>query len=185
MPELDEVLSEVSSSGKSRWVALCARVRAMSASPLLAGCQAQGRTALRHHAHACPARRDCRFDWESLKAVIGAKVEQVCAEYYSSNKDLNEPYEELLKRLLSLLQEFPHAPFTVQRLCELILDPHRIYVTSTRKVTSAIEKLLTVSSTVPVMQVAVPRPGTYQAAAETELKTLVGGDGGEPMEIEQ
>lgn len=126
-----------------------------------------------------------RFDWESLKQVIAAKVEQVCAEYYSAQKDLNEPYEDVLQRLLSLLQEFPHAPFTVQRLCELLLDPHRIYTTSTRKMSSAVEKLLTVSSTVPLMQVAVPKPGTYQAASETDLKTLVGGEAGEPMEVEQ
>ena len=91
----------------------------------------------------------------------------------------------LLQRLLSLLQEFPNAPFTVQRLCELLLDPHRIYTTSTRKMSSAVEKLLTVSSTVPLMQVAVPKPGTYQAASETDLKTLVGGEAGEPMEVEQ
>ena len=105
--------------------------------------------------------------------MVGAKVEQVCAEYYSSNKDLTEPYEELLKRVLSLLQEFPNAPFTVQRLCELLLDPHRIYATSTRKVTSALEKLLTVSSTVPTMVVAQPKPGTYQAASETQLSPSV------------
>ena len=105
--------------------------------------------------------------------MIASKVEQVCAEYFASTKDLNEPYDELLQRLLTLLQDFPNAPFTVQRLCELLLDPHRIYATSTRKVASAIEKLLTVSSTVPLMQVAPPRAGTYQAASEAELKTLV------------
>mmetsp|Transcript_57098 Transcript_57098/g.113420 ORF Transcript_57098/g.113420 Transcript_57098/m.113420 type:complete len:162 (-) Transcript_57098:249-734(-) len=125
-----------------------------------------------------------RFEWSALKPVIAAKIERVCSEYYTTTKDLNEPYEELLKRLLSLLQEFPNAPFTVQRLCELLLDPHRIYATSTRKMSSALEKLLTVSSTVPVMQVMPPKPGTYQAATETDLKQLVGGEGGEPMEVE-
>ena len=128
-----------------------------------------------------------QFDWESLKPVIGAKIEAVCAEYYGKKNDLNEPYDELLKRMLSLLHEFPNAPFTVQRLCELLLDPHRIYVTSTRKVSSALEKLLTVSSTVPTMQVANAKPGTYQGAAEAELKTLVGGEEGyegQPMEVE-
>ena len=159
VPELDDVLREVGDSGKSRCVRAARAVR-------LCG----GRLA-----HLLSRGR--RFDWESLK--------QVCAEYYSAQKDLNEPYEDLLQRLLSLLQEFPHAPFTVQRLCELLLDPHRIYTTSTRKMSSAVEKLLTVSSTVPLMQVAVPKPGTYQAASETDLKTLVGGEAGEPMEVEQ
>mmetsp|Transcript_27527 Transcript_27527/g.70098 ORF Transcript_27527/g.70098 Transcript_27527/m.70098 type:complete len:89 (-) Transcript_27527:651-917(-) len=82
----------------------------------------------------------------------------------------------MLRRLLSLLHEFPNAPFTAQRLCELLLDPHRIYATSTRKVTSAIEKLLNVSSTVPAMHVAVPRAGTYQVASEADLKSLVGSE---------
>ena len=125
-----------------------------------------------------------QFEWELLKPVIAAKLEAVCSEYYSSVQDLSEPYEELLKRLLSLLKEFPNAPFTVQRLCELLLDPHRIYATSTRKVTSALEKLLTVSSTVPTMVVAQPKPGTYQAASETQLSQLVGGDGAEAMDVE-
>ena len=105
--------------------------------------------------------------------MIASKVEQVCAEYFATTKDLNEPYDDLLQRLLTLLQDFPNAPFTVQRLCELLLDPHRIYATSTRKVSSAIEKLLTVSSTVPLMQVAPPRANTYEAASETKLKALV------------
>ena len=128
-----------------------------------------------------------RFAWSSLKPVIAAKLGSVCDEYHAATADLNEPYDELRKRLLSLLQEFPNAPFTVQRLCELLLDPHRIYTTSTRKLTSALEKLLTVSSTVPTMQVAVPKPGSYQAASETELKSLVGGEegyDGQPMEVE-
>lgn len=128
-----------------------------------------------------------RFTWGQLKGVIGAKLEQVCEEYHANQKDLNEPYDEMIKRCLSLLAEFPNPPFTVQRLCELLIDPHRIYATSTRKVSSALEKLLTVSSTVATMAPAQPKPGTYQAASETQLKQLVGEDGGvdtQPMEVE-
>ena len=125
-----------------------------------------------------------RVPWPEHKAAVASKVEQVLNEYYANRKDLNEPYDDLLQRLLTLLQDFPNPPFTVQRLCELLLDPHRIYATSTRKVASAIEKLLTVSSTVPLMQVAAPRPGSYQAASEAQLKTLVGGEASEPMDVE-
>jgi len=124
-----------------------------------------------------------QFEWAQLKPVLAAKIEAVCAEYYASVQDLPEPYEEILKRLLALLADFPNAPFTVQRLCELLLDPHRIYATSTRKVSSALEKLLTVSSTVPTMVIATPKPGSYQAASEMPLSQLVGGDE-TPMDVE-
>ena len=68
---------------------------------------------------------------------------------------------------------------------------------------NAAEKLLTVSSTVPVMHVAPAKPGSYQAAAELDLSKLApaeaatgGAEGGEgapaaaaedatPMEVEQ
>jgi len=124
-----------------------------------------------------------QFTWDQLKGVIASKIEQVTAEYYAEQKDLNEPYDEMLKRCLALLHEFPNPPFTVQRLCELLIDPHRIYATSTRKLSSAVEKLLTVSSTVATMQTAIAKPGTYQAASEAQLKNLVGEDA-EAMDTE-
>ena len=132
--------------------------------------------------------------WNELKGLISAKIEAVCSDYYSNNKDIDatgESYPEVLQRLKALLSEFPNAPFTIQRLCELLLDPHRVYFTSTRKVMSALEKLLTVSSTVPIMQSAPPKPGTYQVAAEFELGKLLSGEqsgelgDAQPMEVEQ
>ena len=55
---------------------------------------------------------------------------------------------------------------------------------------SALEKLLTVSSTVPVMSSAPPKAGTYQVAAEFELNKLLTGEQGagadaQPMDVEQ
>ena len=47
------------------------------------------------------------------------------------------------------------------RVSQLLLDPHRIYATSTRKVTSAVEKLLTVSSTVPTMVSHAPHAASH------------------------
>ena len=52
---------------------------------------------------------------------------------------------------------------------------------------SALEKLLTVSSTVPVMTSATPKPGTYQVAAEFELSRLLTGEqsgDAQPMDVE-
>ena len=125
-----------------------------------------------------------QFEWAQLKELLAVKLQAVCAEYHSNVQDISEPYDTLIGRLLLLLHDFPNAPFTVQRLCELLLDPHRIYATSTRKVTSAFEKLLTVSSTVPTMAVSNPKPGTYQAASETPLAELVGAEA-QPMDVEK
>ena len=98
-------------------------------------------------------------------ATVVARSPQVCAEYYAVTPDLEshgESYAETLKRMHALLYEFPSPPFTTQRLVELLLDPHRIYRVSTRKLMHALEKLLTVSSTDPVMVIAPTKPGTYQ-----------------------
>ena len=100
--------------------------------------------------------------WEPLQLVLAAKLEAVLNEYHEKRQDLNEPFDEMVKRCLALLAEFPSPPFTLQRFCELLIDPHRIYATSTRKVGSALEKLLTVSSTVATMGVQNTKPGTYQ-----------------------
>merc|ERR1712032_1632098 len=120
--------------------------------------------------------------------LIAAKIQQVCTEYYEVTKDVDvtgESYDTILKRLMTLLEEFPNAPFTAQRLCELLLDPHRIYTTSTRKLMNALEKLLTVSSTVPTMQLAATKPGSYQEAAGFELAKLATGEiGSDAMDVE-
>lgn len=128
------------------------------------------------------------IDWDHLKEIIAAQILAVCTEYYEVTKDLEstgETYDSVLKRIFTLLKDFPNAPFTTQRLCELLLDPHRIYYTSTRKLMHAVEKLLTVSSTVPTMQLASAKPGSYQAAAGYELGKLASGEvGNDAMDVE-
>ena len=133
-----------------------------------------------------------RHAWPLLKVLIAAKVQQVCADYYQTNKEIDasgDPYADTLKRMLALLDEFPNAPFTAQRLCELLIDPRRVYASSTRKLMNAIEKLLTVSSTVPAMKCAVAKQGSYQSSAEFELTALAAGEvpdfsGGDSMDVE-
>jgi len=121
----------------------------------------------------------CRYPWAQMIPLIEAKINEVCAEYHAATQDLEahgESYAETLKRLHALLQEFPNPPFTLQRLVELLVDPHRIYRTSTRKLMHALEKLLTVSSTDPVMVIQPTKPGTYQAVAEYDLAKIAAGD---------
>ena len=137
------------------------------------------------------ASGESKYEWAALKPLLASKVEQACREYYETSQDIDESkngdtFDAVLKRTLSLLDAFPNAPFTLQRLCELLLDPRKPYRTSTRKLMSAIEKLLSVSSTVPVMSALPAKPGSYQAAAEYELAKLITGEAGaaEAMEVE-
>ena len=137
------------------------------------------------------ASGESKYEWAALKPLLASKVEQACREYYETSQDIDESkngdtFDAVLKRTLSLLDAFPNAPFTLQRLCELLLDPRKPYRTSTRKPMSAIEKLLSVSSTVPVMSALPAKPGSYQAAAEYELAKLITGEAGaaEAMEVE-
>ena len=137
------------------------------------------------------ASGESKYEWAALKPLLASKVEQACREYYETSQDIDESkngdtFHAVLKRTLSLLDAFPNAPFTLQRLCELLLDPRKPYRTSTRKLMSAIEKLLSVSSTVPVMSALPAKPGSYQAAAEYELAKLITGEAGaaEAMEVE-
>ncbi|XP_063444903.1 serine/threonine-protein phosphatase 4 regulatory subunit 2-A-like [Mytilus trossulus] len=76
------------------------------------------------------------FPWHQLKKLFVAKVDIVMTQFKeTSPTDLLqttpniEPvkYDEMRKRILSLMDEFQGAPFTVQRLCELINEPKRHY----------------------------------------------------------
>lgn len=54
----------------------------------------------------------CRFEWAQLKALIAAKLVEVCTEYYEVTKDLEvagESYDEVLK---------------VRHACTWLLCPH-------------------------------------------------------------
>ncbi|EOD27212.1 hypothetical protein EMIHUDRAFT_434985 [Emiliania huxleyi CCMP1516] len=132
-----------------------------------------------------------RYEWALLKPLLAAKIEAVCNEYNEGCADVpgpngGESFESVLRRLVALLDEFSETPFTAQRLTELLLNPRHIYPTSTRKLMNALEKMLTVSSTIPVMVLAAAADGSYQQAAEHELAKLATGEqggGGEPMEV--
>jgi hypothetical protein len=116
------------------------------------------------------------FEWSAVKAVLVAKLEAVAADF-AEKQDLKEPYDDMLKRLLALLLDFPNAPFTVQRLAEVLSNPRRVY-SSARKLFRAVEKLLTISSTIPLkFSVAAPKDASYQESSENGLSKLVGGVG--------
>eukprot|EP00803_Ostreobium_quekettii_P003279 evm.model.scf_2717.3 EVM.evm.TU.scf_2717.3 scf_2717:16883-17608(+) len=99
-----------------------------------------------------------RYEWALLAPVISVMIEQVLREFDAEEAvdvgprqplPFGESLDELIARLQACVAAFRHAPFTVQRLCELLLEPHKQY-TRLGKVAMALDKLLLVTSTVPV-----------------------------------
>ncbi|PRW59457.1 mediator of RNA polymerase II transcription subunit 12 isoform X1 [Chlorella sorokiniana] len=95
-----------------------------------------------------------RYEWRLLLPLLHALVDVVLAEY-APPEDEGPPRppppgfenaESLAARLHALLDGFEAAPFTLQRLCEVLLEPRKQYA-RLDKVTVAIEKLLMVTST--------------------------------------
>ncbi|GAQ91052.1 hypothetical protein KFL_007200010 [Klebsormidium nitens] len=66
-----------------------------------------------------------------------------------------ESFEGLQGRLHALLDAITGPPFTIQRLCEVLLWPHETY-TSIDKLALALEKLLMVTQTIPLSSDAYP-----------------------------
>ncbi|XP_068667304.1 uncharacterized protein [Aristolochia californica] len=116
-------------------------------------------------------------DWNILKAVLSYRLKQVWGEYPESQKkpDIGpqpsslsgETYPELVKRLDEALLCFEEGPpFTLQRLCEILLTPKAIY-TSLSKVALALEKNLLVTTTLSVCTDPYPST-TKQVPVEPE-----------------
>jgi len=69
-------------------------------------------------------------------------VEQ--AEIY---KQEEEEFQQRSQKFFQALSSYEDAPFTLQRLCELILTPEKTY-SNTRKYLSALEKMVNITSTI-------------------------------------
>ncbi|XP_061995647.1 uncharacterized protein LOC133713629 [Rosa rugosa] len=92
-------------------------------------------------------------DWDKLKSMLSFQLKQVLSEYPDAEKTseqqittLGETYLELVKRLDEALHGFTEGPpFTLQRLCEILLDARSIYP-NLSKLALALEKNLLVTS---------------------------------------
>ncbi|XP_076448136.1 uncharacterized protein LOC143284893 [Babylonia areolata] len=76
------------------------------------------------------------FPWTLLKALFVAKLEQVMHEFNEEciNDEMptcpnveNAHFEVYRARIMEAVHRFHGAPFTIQRLCELLTDPKRHY----------------------------------------------------------
>ncbi|KAF2288035.1 hypothetical protein GH714_004027 [Hevea brasiliensis] len=112
-------------------------------------------------------------DWDKLKSMISFHLKQVLSEYPEAkmtseeqNAILGETYEELMKRLDEALHSFDEGPpFTLQRLCEILLAARSIYP-NLSKLALALEKNLLVTSTLTVCM--DPYPQTMQKLDEPD-----------------
>lgn len=108
------------------------------------------------------------YDWDMLKSLLSFRLKQVLAEYPEAqavsgdgpqpSSLSGETYPELVKRLDGALLNFIEGPpFTLQRLCEILLTPKSTYK-SLSKLALALEKNLLVTSTLAVCTDPYPRP---------------------------
>lgn len=97
-----------------------------------------------------------RYEWRLLAPLLHSLVDAVLADFGRQEAEVEGPprpppagfesVDALAARLHALLDGHEAAPFTLQRLCEVLLEPRRQYA-RLDKVAVAIEKLLMVTST--------------------------------------
>lgn len=123
------------------------------------------------------------LDWEKLKSLLSFRLKQVWGEYPEAkmssddqNSALGETFQDLVKRLDEALCSFIEGPpFTLQRLCEILLTAKSIYP-NLSKLALALEKNLLVTSTLSISTdpypptVALVPDEPEKVTKETELK---------------
>lgn len=96
------------------------------------------------------------FPWGKLKPLLKRKLEVVCDEFNATTTEEipqqvpnfdNFHYETLKKTILQAVDAFTSAPFTIQRLCELVTNPKKHY-NRTDKYMRGLEKNVLVVSTI-------------------------------------
>jgi len=96
------------------------------------------------------------FSWNTLKPLLSHLLNQALKTYIAkiadreTSDDDENNVEKRSQRFLYALESFEEAPFTVQRLCELILSPEKVYSTYYKYI-SALEKMVNITSTVPTL----------------------------------
>nr|XP_019951846.1 PREDICTED: serine/threonine-protein phosphatase 4 regulatory subunit 2-like isoform X1 [Paralichthys olivaceus] len=94
--------------------------------------------------------------WSQLKQYFMFKLEKVMDDFQASTPEQRAshnpnveyvPFEEMKTRILKIVDGYNGIPFTIQRLCELLMDPNRNY-TGTDKFLRGLEKNVRVVSCV-------------------------------------
>ncbi|XP_002732531.1 uncharacterized protein LOC100373462 [Saccoglossus kowalevskii] len=116
---------------------------------------------------------EIRFPWSKVKKLFICKLELAIEEFVDCNPNEEIPvlpnvenveFEEMKIRLMTALETFSSAPFTIQRLCELVIEPKKYYSRSD-KFMRGIEKNVVVVTTVkPYNRLSTSEPTTNGTA---------------------
>ncbi|XP_034067024.1 serine/threonine-protein phosphatase 4 regulatory subunit 2-A-like isoform X3 [Gymnodraco acuticeps] len=94
------------------------------------------------------------ISWSQFKTYFVFKLEKVMDDFHASTPEHRAPhnpnvdyvpFEEMKTRILKIVDGYHGIPFTIQRLCELLMDPKRNY-TGTHKFLMGLEKNVMVVS---------------------------------------
>lgn len=122
---------------------------------------------------------DTNFPWAIVKHLFREKLVHVITDFHDNTPSIADlpqcpnvdpfNYERMKRTLLERLDAFNSAPFTVQRICELLTEPRKQY-TRIDKFMRAVEKNILVVST--------QEPGRRRSESENgdSLDSIVNGD---------
>lgn len=88
------------------------------------------------------------YPWHLLKTVLARKLDEVIEAYPCVNTSNHKTLRQTKGTLRDKLLGFDEPPFTVQRLCEILLQPPNTQYRSREAAVSALGKVLQVRSTV-------------------------------------
>lgn len=98
------------------------------------------------------------YQWGTIKSLLREKLINVITDFYESCPSIEIPpcpnvevfnYESMKTFILDKLDTFPAAPFTVQRICELLTSPRKQYNRIDKYMRALEKNILVVSTTEP------------------------------------
>jgi len=77
-----------------------------------------------------------KFTWKSLRRLIRHQLQLVIDDYSTTSPKVpdvdGESFDVRQARVLGIIDEWPREPFTLQRICELLVDAKRMYPTTAK-----------------------------------------------------
>ncbi|XP_067684875.1 serine/threonine-protein phosphatase 4 regulatory subunit 2-B-like [Haliotis asinina] len=123
------------------------------------------------------------FPWPRLKPLLVSKLDQVMTEFHQEipvdhfppNTNMEQvKFDDMRDRIIKAVERFHGAPFTIQRLCELITDPKRHYKRSDKFLRGIEKNVLVVSTVDPFGRKVVSEPRTLVNGLDSNGCTQTG-----------